>query len=105
MKIYISGKISGLTPEEYGHNFAHFEKIIKAHGHEVVNPIKILPFDEKYKWADYMRADIKHLIYCDAIFAMPNWIGSRGARIEVRLAYDLEMTVFFNTNHIPLGNN
>lgn len=102
MKIYISGKISGLTPEEFEHNFAEAEKVIKAHGHEPINPIKILPFDEKYIWQDYMRADIKALMDCEAVYALKNHTDSKGAMIEVKLARDLGMKVYDKFGELPL---
>ena len=103
MKIYISGKITGLTPEEYEHNFYLYERQIKAHGHEPINPLNILPFDENHKWTDYMRADIKALMECDAVFAMKNYRESIGARIEVGLARDLDIPVIERMGDLPLA--
>lgn len=38
-KIYISGQISGLTPEEYRANFLAAARLLHAQGYDVVNPL------------------------------------------------------------------
>ena len=93
MKIYISGKISGLEIDAVEITFAMYEKQLKAHGFEVVNPLN-LPTPEKPTWQGYMRNDIKALMDCDAVYAMPNWRDSIGARIEVGLARELNIPVY-----------
>lgn len=103
MKIYISGKISGLLIDDVEIIFARYEKEIVARGHEAVNPLKLR--HDKHTWLDYMRADIKALMDCDAVFAMPNWIESRGAMIEVKLAKDLKIPVYEDIDMIEVIGN
>ena len=100
MKIYISGKISGLLIDDVEIMFARYEKEIVARGHEAVNPLKIE--HPNNDWLDYMRADIKALMDCDAVFAMPNYKRSMGAMIEVKLARDLKIPVYEDIDMIEV---
>jgi hypothetical protein len=46
-----------------------------------------------WEWVDYMRRGLRQMLTCDGVATLPGWEGSRGARIEVDLAYDLGMPV------------
>ncbi len=88
MKVYISGPITGLPIKEVRRRFAKAETEILARGHEPVNPLKNgLP--ESANWYEHMRADIKMLVDCDAIYMIGEWWNSQGARFEWQLARDL----------------
>jgi hypothetical protein len=96
MKIYISGPITGLDTEQAKSNFQQAEDYLRSIGcHQVINPMKIHPENNAYTWHQYMRADLKALMDCDAIFMLPNWDQSRGAKIEKRLAEDIEIFIMF----------
>ena len=94
MRVYISGPIS--SDPDYAEKFAAaFERLEKA-GYDPVNPVaigKVL----KYKmgreptWEDYMRACIKGLMDCDAIFMLGGGLKSDGAKLELQLAEELNM--------------
>lgn len=92
-KIYISGRITGieLHAEQL---FDKAEKMLVDMGYDVVNPMK-LPHEHDQEWKDFMKEDIKHLMQCDIIYMLPNYSDSRGARIELFLAGELSMTVYF----------
>jgi len=100
MKIYISGKISGLDLDQAEEYFELYENQIIEIGHEPVNPMKVHANKICPEWLDYMRADIKALMDCDAVYAMPNWRQSIGARIEVGLAHDLGIPVYYRLGDI-----
>ena len=42
-----------------------------------------------------MRADISALLECDTIVLLPGWPKSRGARLELTIAMELGMDVYF----------
>jgi len=94
MKIYLSGKISGLTEVEYTENFKKsgckiielFPIVEKHYYSMVVNPLDIKPLFGIKKWLFYMVADIWQLRKCSHIALMQNWIDSKGACIELFLA-------------------
>lgn len=94
-KAYISGKISGLPIEEATANFEAAEKIVSDMGYEPVNPMKLVPYDPALTWEDYMVADIRALFGCQVIVMLPNWLDSRGARIERAIAFEMGINVIF----------
>lgn len=97
MKVYISGKISGLPYEEALEKFRKAEEFLKTIPEvtEVVNPMTLVPFDTKLTWEDYMVEDLRALFSCDAIYMLDGWIFSRGAKIEKAVAEtDGKLTLF-----------
>lgn len=94
MKIYLSGKISGITFSEAERKFIYFEKNLTNKGFTVVNPLKIEPFLGLNLWICYMIADIWQMLKCDAVILLPDWEDSRGARIECRIAEFRNMQIF-----------
>lgn len=99
MKIYISGKITGLPIEEAKALFGYVETLLVAAGHEAVNPMTLVPFDEKLTWVDYMVEDIRALLVCDAILMLPNWTESKGAKVEHAIAVSMGLQCFYSQNH------
>ncbi len=92
MKVYISGKISGLPLGEVREKFAHAERQIEAFGHTPVNPLKNgLPTDAE--WEEQMLASIRLLFGSDAIYMLPDWFNSKGARIERNIAIERELEI------------
>lgn len=96
-KVYVSGKISGLNLNEAKLKFFDATVELCGNNHIPVNPFDILP-DCKGEptWEDYMRADLKEMLDCDAVYALPCWKDSKGARIEVNLALSVGIPVYFN---------
>lgn len=94
MRVYISGAIAG-KPDGNRPLFQQYEEYFTQGGHEVVNPHKVDHAHEgpchgksterpgdPHKYGCYLLADIKALSNCEAIFMLPGWQGSRGARTE-----------------------
>ena len=92
MKIYISGKISGLSEKEYKYNFyladlevsEQYSWIYKDA--KIINPINIKPFLGIRCWLCYMITDLYALRKCTHIAMQRNWIDSRGACVEYFIA-------------------
>jgi ribosomal protein L37AE/L43A len=96
MKIYIAGKISGLVYEDALRTFAEAALEIERCGHEAVNPMAENGLDgdgKQYEWVEYMEKDIPLLLSCDAIYLLPNWKQSNGARIEKVIAEHSKMLI------------
>ena len=91
MKIYISGRITGIE-EEALELFAKAEKELQAQGFDTVNPMT-LPHNHDKTWASYMREDVKALCDCDIICMLSNWRLSKGAIIEHSIAKSLELII------------
>jgi hypothetical protein len=65
MKIYLSGKITGLDKEVYTRQFERAETFYITSGFDVVNPVKIgeevLKINPKAEWQDFMIRDLEAL--------------------------------------------
>jgi hypothetical protein len=94
MKIYISGKITGLPFDEAFKMFENAENELKFRGYEVVNPMKLL-HEHNLSWESYMREDLIAMMKCDAIYLLPNYHESKGALIEKQLAETLKFVIYF----------
>ena len=96
MKIYISGKISGLPLEEPHQRFDDAEALLESIGFDVVNPMK-KDLPDAASWKEHMVQDISLLLDCDAIYMMDNWVESRGAGIEYDIAKRLDLDFYFES--------
>lgn len=95
MKVYISGKITGINLEDCQAKFEKTKERLKLLGHEVVNPLEIAPYDPDKTWEDYMIDDIRELFKCDAICMQEDWFLSKGAKVEKAIAQELELKIFY----------
>lgn len=97
MKLYISGPITGV--DTYKEKFAATEKSLRATGCKVINPAKvddIICDDSTYD--EIMEVDLLLLKMCDGIFLLNGWNKSKGAKIELRKALELEMPIFMESD-------
>ena len=86
-KVYISGKISGLSEKTYMAKFNAAEEYLKNKGHEVINPARTngtLPKSTTYD--QYMDVSMLLLSMCDTIFMLDNYETSNGAVKELQYA-------------------
>ncbi|MBQ0073982.1 MAG: DUF4406 domain-containing protein [Prevotella sp.] len=94
MKVYLSGKVTGLSPSEYRKNFDEAAEELKVllGNVEIVDPTKCIPtiFGS---WAEYMISDLLLLKGCDAIALLPNWAESKGAQTEYAFAQGMGITI------------
>jgi len=91
MKVYIAGPMTGIP----NLNFPAFHEAasrLRAEGHYVVNPAEI-NVDPSAGWLECMRADIRELVTCEAIFLLPGWELSRGATLERHIAERLGFVI------------
>ena len=86
-RIYIAGPMTGL-PELNFPAFHAAAAALRAQGHHVENQAEINA-DPKAQWLDCMRMDIARLVTCDAVYLLPGWEKSRGAKVEHGLAVGL----------------
>jgi hypothetical protein len=95
MRIYISGKITGIE-EEALRLFEKAELELVSKGFKVVNPMK-LNHNHNKDWHSYMKEDIKALCDCESIYMLSNWMDSKGAIIEHTIAIYLGIKVYYQT--------
>ena len=106
-KAYISGQITGLTEDEYTDLFGRAEAVLMDMGFEPVSPLKVVACETEscnedrrkesgeylHDWTCYMRHDLAAMLGCEYLFTLPNHHSSRGAKMEIDLARQLEITV------------
>lgn len=98
MKVYISGKVSGLPFEEVYKKFEAAESELSNHWNgklTPVNPVKLVEQNDSYTWEDYMEKDIALLLRCQAIYMLTDWEDSKGARCEHALAKELGLRIVY----------
>ncbi|MGB4776005.1 MAG: DUF4406 domain-containing protein [Daejeonella sp.] len=86
--IYIAGKISGV-PDLNRPKFEAATKDLRSRGHIVRNPLEICEGMDPDQWELCMRKCISVLCQCDLLVLLDDWVQSKGAQIEFRLANDL----------------
>lgn len=93
-KVYIAGKISGLSESEFKLKFNRGEEKVKELGVKkmnIVNPARYTI--DSGSWSEYMRLCLSRLLECDTIFMLDNYKDSRGARFELLTAETLGMNI------------
>ena len=92
MKLYIAGPMTGYADMNFP-AFNRAERQLQEAGFETSNPARHGAADESKTWADFMRLDIADMLLCDGIALLDGWQESRGAKLEVHLADELEIPV------------
>ena len=96
MRIYISGKITGLDKRNYMQHFSNAEIRLTEKGHSVINPAAVnsmLPEDTDYD--EYMKMSMLMLSFCDTIYMLNNYKESLGAMKEYQYAWEHGYTIMF----------
>lgn len=94
-KVYLSGPMSGMVD----HNFPAFNakaEELREKGVEVVNPAELEGESLTHPWEWYLRRDIKVMMECDALYMLPGWTNSKGAKLEFSLAQTLKFKIFYD---------
>lgn len=94
MKVYISGKIGSLNPQDVYNKFKNAQLKFESCGCEVINPQDIA-HDHDKSWASYMLEDLKALVPCDTIAMLPCWVDSPGAKIELAFAQRMGKKIIY----------
>lgn len=93
MRIYISGKMTGLNKEEYRGKFKKAQKYLIKAGHKPINPARLDVYELNYK--DFLTIDLILLKSCEAIYMLDNWKESSGAKWELAEANKLGLKVLY----------
>lgn len=101
MRVFVSGKVSGLPYDEACAEFYRAAKVLLDRGDRPVLPIEICR--GWWGWYRCMAVCLFYLAGCDAIFQLPNWNGSRGARIEYKVARFLRKKIVGYDTRVECG--
>lgn len=107
MRTYLAGPMSG----QADYNYPMFHTVVRHLrdlGLTIISPAE----DEDHKpmqppapgaekpRAHYMREGLNKLLRCQAIYMLPDWQFSKGAKLEHRIAQACGMTIFYaETSH------
>ena len=94
MKVYIAGKITGLSREETVKKFEDAAKMLVAKGHEPFVPT-VLPVYDDVPHEDYMHVCYAMIDICDEVFMLKDWQDSKGARLERQYAFDWDKQIVY----------
>lgn len=101
MIVYLSGPMSGQP--EFGYPvFRVYAKRLREAGHEVIDPSENFGGDPSHERHEYMRLDVGHVLNAEAIALLPGWERSRGARLEVAIARELNLPVLDADTLLPV---
>lgn len=92
-RIYIAGPITGVKGAKQ--IFKNASEKLTNEGYIAVNPFDN-GIEESASWRDHMKADIKMLMDCDAIYLLDGYRNSKGAMIEYDLARILGLEIIGN---------
>ncbi len=108
-RIYLFGPMSGI-PEFNFPAFNEAAKILRGLGHQVINPAELDDPDHQpgsMPWAWYLARDLREMLTCDTLVALPGWRRSKGARLEHHVGAELgkdiyELAEFIELHHPDL---
>lgn len=94
MKIYISGKITGIE-DKAGPLFAAAAERIRAAGHEPLDPFAMIDQSPSREYGVLLAEAMAILLtQGEAIYFLDNWTESNGAKIEAFTAATLGIETF-----------
>jgi hypothetical protein len=85
----------------YKEHFQNAEDLINSIPHlYAVSPTKVDPHPtSSHPYGRYMRAVIKRMMDCDAVYMLQGWEQSVGARLEHNLAAVCGMAIIYEETH------
>ena len=86
--IYIAGKVTGLPIEEVKVKFGAAQSLLRSKGFKAINPLEVVN-DLEATWEDAMKKCIAALVAVDAVYLLPCYTNSPGAKLELKIAEEL----------------
>jgi hypothetical protein len=103
--VYVAGKMTGL-PDEGREHFAAAAAMLRRHGHTVISPSELnYCMGSKRTYSQALRADLALIIaVVDAVYCLPNWNDSRGAKVERSVAEACGIVVWDDEGDVTEGD-
>lgn len=96
--VYISGPVTG-KKDLNKPQFTRAQEMLLSAGCTVFNPAHVEgpidPLTDDALWAYFMHFCVRALPECDAIFLLPDWQNSKGAKWEKKIADMLGLNVYY----------
>lgn len=104
MRIYVSGRISGLAPYRVSQKFGYTATHLREQGHCVINPFTLCMelWGKDFKHEEYMQVCLAALGLCDCIYMMNDWEESIGAKIEHEYAKEHGMKIIYEPKELEI---
>lgn len=103
-KIYIAGKVTGLSRIEASFMFGAVQKELMDQGHEAIVPIDIVP-PHCTSWEEAMKICIATLMTVDEVYFLPNYRDSPGAMVEHTLCEQLKIPIYYVSSKVKKTPN
>lgn len=104
LKIYIAGKMTGLSPEMVYEKFYTAARWIESNQYEAVLPL--LNDLSPETWCNNMLICLNTLLECDAIYLLKDWEFSDGAKVEYLFARKAQKIIIKQkSNDFPFIND
>ena len=97
--VYLSGRIS--NNDNYKHEFALAEDVLKLLGFYVINPAELDMVAEGLTHDQYMQICYRLVDIADIIFMVSGWQKSKGANAELSYAKSLGKKVMYQDYYAP----
>ena len=94
-RVYISGKMSGLTEEQIRDSFGYAEIVLRERGYKVFNPARWRWFLRYFPYNIVLAFDMFMMCMCDRVYMLKEWSLSDGAVTEHRFACATGMVILF----------
>ncbi len=93
MKIYIAGKYTG--DPQATEKFRHYQNLIQRMFPQatVITPIDFVP--SSTNWSEAILMCLQMIATVDLVVMLPDWVRSRGARIEREFAEGLNKRILY----------
>lgn len=94
-KVYISGKMSGRSVDEYTAHFNKAEAMLKEDGFKVMNPARWGWFLRHLPYRFALAFDLFMMCFCYRVYMLEGWVESNGANVEHKFAWATGMIITY----------
>lgn len=99
--IYIAGRITGVDPKECYETFEKAELELNTRGHISYNPRRLVDQRTDRSYNEQLRDALYWMLCSDAIYMLPSWQDSVGARIEHAIAVEKRIPIYYTLETVP----